>query len=129
MNVLVQEWIDRAEGDFNTAVRESRVRKLPNYDAVCFHCQQCAEKYLKAFLQQRSTLFPKTHDLIELLELCVSCEHRSESQRESLLRLRQYAVDYRYPGEAANKEEALEAVRAMREVRSFVRDRLGIKEK
>ena len=126
MNVLIQEWIDKAEGDFNTAVREARVRKLPNYDAVCFHCQQCAEKYLKAFLQERSTLFPKTHDLIELLELCVSCEQRSESQRESLLRLRQYAVDYRYPGEAANKEEALEAVRAMRKVRSFVRDELGI---
>jgi len=49
MNPIVQEWIDKAEGDWNTARREYRVRKSPNYDAVCFHSQQCAEKYLKAF--------------------------------------------------------------------------------
>lgn len=52
MNPLTLEWIDKAEGDFATAGREIRVRKLPNYDAVCYHAQQCAEKYLKALLQE-----------------------------------------------------------------------------
>ena len=42
MRALTQEWVDKAEGDFHTASREARVRKAPNYDAVCFHCQQCA---------------------------------------------------------------------------------------
>ena len=50
MNGIVAEWIEKAEGDYRTAEREMRVRKAPNYDAVCFHAQQCAEKYLKAFL-------------------------------------------------------------------------------
>jgi HEPN domain-containing protein len=46
MNNIVDEWVEKAEGDFRTAEREARVRKAPNYDAVCFHAQQCAEKYL-----------------------------------------------------------------------------------
>jgi HEPN domain-containing protein len=50
MNGLVTEWVQKAQGDFNVARRELRVRRLPNYDACCFHAQQCAEKYLKAFL-------------------------------------------------------------------------------
>ena len=50
MNQLTVEWVDKAEGDFLTALREFRVRKSPNYDAVCFHAQQCVKKYLKARL-------------------------------------------------------------------------------
>ena len=45
MNSQVTEWVLKAEGDFLTAGRELRARKSPNYDAVCFHAQQCAEKY------------------------------------------------------------------------------------
>ncbi len=41
MQPLTQEWIEKAEGDFATASREVRARLLPNYDAVCFHAQQC----------------------------------------------------------------------------------------
>jgi len=51
MNPLTLEWVDKAEGDLITARREYRARKSPNYDAVCFHAQQAAEKYLKAYLQ------------------------------------------------------------------------------
>lgn len=48
MNPLTVEWVNKAEGDFTTALRELRARKSPNYDAACFHAQQCVEKYLKA---------------------------------------------------------------------------------
>jgi HEPN domain-containing protein len=50
MNPLTNEWIEKADRDFETASREIRVRKKPNKDAVCFHSQQCAEKYLKLIL-------------------------------------------------------------------------------
>jgi HEPN domain-containing protein len=46
MNDLVAEWVQKAQGDFNVARREIRVRRAPNYDACCFHAQQSAEKYL-----------------------------------------------------------------------------------
>jgi len=65
MNPLTREWVSKAEGDFATAERELRARKQPNLDAACFHAQQCAEKYLKAFLQEKGIPFGKTHNLAE----------------------------------------------------------------
>jgi len=60
MKPLTIEWVGKAEGDFATAGREMRARKAPNYDAACFHAQQLAEKYLKAFLQENDQSIPKT---------------------------------------------------------------------
>ena len=59
MNEIVREWIKKAEGDYNTALREYRVRKNPNYDAAGFHAQQSIEKYLKAILQMHNIPFGK----------------------------------------------------------------------
>jgi HEPN domain-containing protein len=69
MNPLTTEWVEKAEKDFATASREFRARKLPNYDPVCFHSQQSAEKYLKAILQEWNISFSKTHNLTTLLGL------------------------------------------------------------
>jgi HEPN domain-containing protein len=43
MHPLTIEWVEKAEGDFATAQREVHARKSPNYDAACFHAQQCAK--------------------------------------------------------------------------------------
>ncbi len=64
MNPLTCEWVAKAEGDFATMMRESQVLDHPNYDAVCFHAQQCAEKYLKALLQETQRPINRTHNLI-----------------------------------------------------------------
>ena len=126
MNGIVDEWIEKAEGDFRTAEREARVRKAPNYDAVCFHAQQCAEKYLKAFLIQHQISFRPIHDLEVLLGLITSIGPDFEFVRDLLLLLNDYAVDVRYPGEEATREEARAAVKAMRTMRAFVRQKLGL---
>ena len=76
MNPLTHEWIEKAEGDFATAGRELRARKNPNYEAACFHAQQCAEKYLKAILQEQSIPFGRTHNLIALLDLLLAARRR-----------------------------------------------------
>ena len=52
------QWVNKAEDDFRVAERELRVTDLPSYDAICFHSQQCAEKYLKACLHQRDSIPP-----------------------------------------------------------------------
>lgn len=126
MNGVIREWIEKAEGDFHTAEREMRVRKAPNYDAVCFHAQQCAEKYLKAFLLHCHIPFRPIHDLEMLLEAIIPIHKDFESLRDALLLLNDYAVDVRYPGEFATQEEARAAVKAMRAVREFIRHRLGL---
>jgi HEPN domain-containing protein len=74
MKPITGEWVAKAEGDFATAQRELNATEQPNYDAVCFHAQQCAEKYLKAFLQEADVSFPRTHDLADLLSLTLSNE-------------------------------------------------------
>lgn len=128
MNELTTEWIAKAEGDYATAERELRARRRPNHDAVCFHAQQTSEKYLKAFLQEQGASFPKTHSLIELLEIALPFDESLELQRELLVQLERYAVRYRYPGESADKDEARAALRAAKIVRSFVRQRLGLRQ-
>ena len=126
MNELVMEWVEKAEGDSRTAEREGAVNEGPNYDAVCFHAQQYAEKYLKAFLTSRSIPFPRLHDLEALLNLVTPVDPEFETIREPLLLLNDYAVDIRYPGDYATPEEARDALQAMREVRAFIRQKLGL---
>ena len=84
MNPLANEWISKAEGDFNTAQRELAAEEMSNYDAVCFHAQPCAEKYLKARLVEADLGFPKTHDLGALLDIVLPLEPSWEHMRESL---------------------------------------------
>ena len=126
MNNIVDEWVEKAEGDYRTAEREVRVRKAPNYDAVCFHAQQCAEKYLKAFLTRHQVPFRPIHDLEVLLGPIILVSPEFEFIRDLLLLLNDYAVDVRYPGESATKEEARVAVKAMRTVRNFARQKLEL---
>lgn len=59
MNPLTAEWIEKASADLATAGREMRARKDPNYDAVCFHAQQCVEKLLQAALKETGRDFPE----------------------------------------------------------------------
>jgi HEPN domain-containing protein len=127
MNELTTEWIAKAEGDSATAGRELRAQRRPNYDAVCFHAQQTIEKYLKAFLQEQGASFPKTHSLIELLEIALPFDQSLELQRELLVQIERYAIRYRYPGESADKDEARAALRAAKGVRAVLRHRLGLK--
>lgn len=126
MNPVVAEWISKAEGDFLTAGRELRARESPNYDAVCFHSQQCAEKYLKAVLQANKKHIPKIHYLLELMTLITKFDASFEFLRADLESLEDYSVRYRYPGEFAVKDEAKAAHQAAKVVREFVRQKLGL---
>ncbi len=128
MKPTTAEWIEKAEGDFATMQRESRARKNPNYDAICFHAQQCAEKYLKARLSEADISFGKVHDLAALLDHVLAVQPDWEVFREDLAYLSDFAVSFRYPGESANKESALDAVRKCRFFRKIARSIFGLRE-
>ena len=121
MNALVKEWIAKAEGDCTTALREYRARKSPNYDATCFHAQQCIEKYLKAVLQKHEVPFRKIHDLEILLQSCLEIFPLWQAMQDDMELLTQYAIHFRYPGESADKAEAKLAVDAMKRCRDEIR--------
>lgn len=110
MNGTVREWIDKAEADFATAGRELRAEMHPNYDAVCFHAQQCLEKLLKGALVHFGGKPPHIHDLAELSRLLTNhCPDWSAGERD-LRYVSQGAVVFRYPGESATREDAAEAL-------------------
>jgi len=125
MNPLTLEWLNKAEGDLTTARRELRARSSPNYDAVCFHSQQAAEKYLKAILQESGANIPKIHQLMDLLALCLKFDSSYQFIYSDLVILEGYAVKFRYPGQSADKPEAKVAYKAAQAVRSFIRSKLG----
>ena len=105
MNEVVREWIDKAEGDYLTATREVDADP-PNYDAACFHAQQCIEKLLKALLIENEQTPPKTHDLPTLAGLLSPVQTGWDWPIEELRLLTRAAVTFRYPGECAGSEEA-----------------------
>jgi len=120
MKPITQEWIDKAEGDFATAQREIQVQQKPNYDAVCFHSQQCVEKYLKACLQEENIAFSKTHDLSTLLNSLLPSTPNWASLRSTLDALTAYAVEFRYPGMSANQALATEAFQGCVAIRQII---------
>lgn len=126
MKPITQEWIDKAEGDFATAQREINVQKMPNYDAVCFHAQQCIEKYLKACLQEENIAFTKTHDLSTLLDLFLPVQPTWISLRPVLDALTVYAVEFRYPGLSANQAIATQAFQDCSSIRQIIRQYLSL---
>jgi HEPN domain-containing protein len=123
---MTREWLAKAEGDFATAERELSVSDNPNYDAVCFHAQQCAEKYLKARLQEAEVYFGKTHDLITLLNLTLPVEPSWDALRPALQELTAFAVAYRYPGTSADEDDAREVMQKCRDFREVARHALGV---
>ena len=128
MKPNTHEWLDKAEADFATSLRELRARRQPNYDAVCFHAQQCIEKYLKGYLVHHNIRFSKTHDLNLLLGLCLPREPLWEGYRPMVIELTRFAVAFRYPGESATQDMAKRAVADCKIIRKAIRARLGLHE-
>lgn len=118
----LKEWVERAEHDLITAEHTLTLITDCPFDTVCFHAQQCAEKYLKALLISRGIAFRFTHDLIELIAMLPESDliTLGELDVESL---NPYTIEGRYPGPwgPLDRPEAEAAVAIARKVREAVR--------
>jgi HEPN domain-containing protein len=128
MKKMSAEWIQKAEGDYRVAARESAAPDAV-CDAVCFHCHQCVEKYLKAVLIEHDVDFEKIHDLEALMYVCKPFTPGLEKHREGLIWLTQFSVRVRYPGFRARKSDAKKALSITRQLRSLIRDLLSLERK
>src|SRR5687767_11827175 len=106
-------WVQKAEHDL-TAVRvlAAASTDVP-WDIVVFHCQQAAEKYLKALLVAHDHDVPKIHDLERLLQLCAAFQPSLSSLTADCRRLTQLGFVSRYPDTPGEPSES-EAREAMR---------------
>lgn len=126
MKKLTREWMCKAESDLAAAQRLAD-SKPPLHDAVCFHAQQSAEKYLKAVLQEFALIIPKTHDLERLLSLILPVAPQLAGLKRRLAMLSQFAVEYRYPGMLATGRQARSSLQHARVVRAEIRLALGLR--
>jgi HEPN domain-containing protein len=124
---LAQRWLARADHDIITAKQTLLLLDGPT-DTPCFHAQQAIEKALKALLTANQIAFPRTHDLLRLLDLALPLMPELDQDRERFANMDAYAVDIRYPdlGFDPSREETLEALALSETVVAKIRSRLPI---
>ena len=109
---IVGEWIYKAGQDI-TSAEALLSQDPPLLYPSCFHSQQAAEKYLKAYLTRRQVEFPKTHSIREILNLVKTVDEELATELLPATALTPYGVEVRYPGDIpepalTEAEEALE---------------------
>jgi HEPN domain-containing protein len=119
---VARQWVQKAENDLKNATYTLQMGEDCPTDTVCFHAQQCVEKYVKALLVCKGTDFPRTHDISQLITLLPG-ESRLTLTPEEQERLTDYATVTRYPWdyEPIPLSETQRAVRIARRVRSAIR--------
>lgn len=127
MKPSTREWLKKAEADGEAARSLARRRKVPLHDQVCFFCQQSAEKFLKARMDEAGLFPPKSHDLPTLLKVLLPVEPLWAAMQSALTRLSDYAVEFRYPGHNATAAQARAALLDLRMIRREVRLTFGLK--
>jgi HEPN domain-containing protein len=125
MQKETQNWISKANKDLVTAgfALESVDGPLPVTTAL--HCQQAAEKYLKAFLQEHGIALTRQSSLTPLLESCVSVDNSFEELRTDINRLEGYSIASRYPKASDSLEFRNEAIAAAKRVKEFILGKLA----
>ena len=93
-----EKWIKKAEQDLFVIENIINISDAP-YEICCFHAQQAAEKYLKAYLTAHNIDFLKTHMLFVLVKQCVDCNKRFLDILSNSKKLENFAVTPRYPDE------------------------------
>lgn len=122
---VARQWVQKAENDLKNAAHTLKLGADGPMDTVCFHAQQCVEKYLKALLVLHGIEFARVHHLSDLLNR-LPTRLRPDLTPEEQEQLTDYAVSARYPGdyERIPLVEARHAVQVARRVRNQIRRHL-----
>jgi HEPN domain-containing protein len=119
----VMQWLNLADEDLNLASHAFGLGAQSPYRLIAYHAQQCAEKYLKAFLVYHNVDFPYTHSIRVLLKLCSSLATWTQTLKDAE-ELSPYAITARYPGE----DEQVTRDEAQRTIEIAIRVRLKVRE-
>lgn len=122
---IAKQWLAKAVNDLLNADNNLDAEKIP-FDTVCFHCQQAAEKLLKAYLVGNKQPYPLSHDLFLILEKILPLNSFAEQLRDALSILMPYAVEIRYPDDwfMPSDQDAREARDAANKVLKWLENAL-----
>ncbi|MBI3537237.1 MAG: HEPN domain-containing protein [Chloroflexi bacterium] len=101
---LVRSWLTKAKHDLGSAEQLANASE-PYLDVAIYHCQQAAEKSLKAFLVYQDIEFEKIHNLASIINLCVEVDKYFETLADAAANLTPFATAYRYPDEFFETEQ------------------------
>lgn len=125
---IVKEWISKGEEDYSFA--RANLEEGKNFFAqICFHFQQAAEKYLKAFIIASDLEFRRVHDLGLLLKVCSTKDASFEDLRETCEFLSAFYIEARYPVHWPtnfSSQEAQKALQAAERIRAFIKEKLHV---
>ncbi|MEA2075233.1 MAG: HEPN domain-containing protein [Euryarchaeota archaeon] len=124
---LIQSWLKKAEKDLLTAKHELSFADAVT-ESICFHSQQAAEKYLKAYLVLLGIPFTKTHEIGELVTKCENKDKEMSALKEEADKLTDYAIEIRYPEEwiEPTLEESREAFEMANKVKEIILNRINV---
>lgn len=123
---IVTDWIAKAEEDY-LFTEKHIVDEESFFAPLCFHCQQAAEKYLKAYIVAHELPLRKIHDLVELVKLCMQADSAFEELKGDAILINPYYIDTRYPATwpiGFTKDDALAALATAGRIREFVKEKL-----
>ena len=123
----VQMWLDKANSDLKNAdIILAAQTESPPLDTVCFHCQQAAEKFIKAFLVFNGKPFPFSHNLADLVAVCMQVDPAFAAIQRKAETLTPFAVEIRYPDDfyMPTRQETQEAFAIAAEIKAFIYARL-----
>jgi HEPN domain-containing protein len=96
-NKIIREWLHYSHSDMITACHMFNDVYPKETEIAVFHCQQCAEKALKAYLAAHEIDPPKIHHLPILCKMCADIDANFQSIMDMASDLNPYAVAARYP--------------------------------
>lgn len=119
-----KEWLDFAAMDLESAQFLLDMRPVP-VEIICYHCEQAAEKLLKAVLVAADIEPPKTHDLVQLCKKCAELDSAYEVLADACIELSPYGVQVRYPSNLdLNEDDMQYALTMCRRIDKVVREKL-----
>ena len=118
---LVYSWLTKAKRDLASA-RVLAANAPPLLDTAVYHCQQAAEKAIKAYLAFCDQEIERIHDIEVLIRSAISCDPQFTDWIDAGIELTPYAHLYRYPGRATepSREQFDRAVSVAEGLYTFV---------
>jgi HEPN domain-containing protein len=127
MDEKFKEWIDIAAQDLSSAKYLVNMKPVP-LEIICYHCQQSAEKYLKAFIAFNNKEIIKTHDLTVLYKVIIETDPDFETIRNECIDLTDFSVTTRYPYLLGlNSKDMKKALKDAEKIQAFITDKLNRK--
>ena len=124
---IVNEWIKLADEDYGFACSNLSDPDAFYFGFICFHFQQAAEKYFKAYIAAKNLEFVKIHDLDSLRQICLADSPKFDEVTDECLFLSDFYIATRYPvavPPSFSRSEAQQAKTAVEKISKLVKNLL-----